>query len=607
MRTVQHFIRTGITRTMLLVVFCLAARLASAETVNAIWNSATDVPVTANGYTSTGNTVNFTLNFAPDTGTDLVVVRNTALDFIVGTFDNLINGQPVALSFGGTIYRFVANYYGGSGNDLVLVWASSRAFAWGKNTSGQLGDSTTTNRLLPVPVTTTGVLAGKTVVGLAPAYRHSLAVFSDGTVAAWGTNSYGQLGDNTTIAHLEPVAVNMGSGVSALYGKTVVAIAAGDSHSLALCSDGTVAAWGYNANGQLGNNTTNSSFVPVAVNADSGVSALYGKTAVAIAAGHGHSLALCSDGTVAAWGNNMWGQLGDNTTTNRSVPASVNTASGSALYAKTVVAIAAGGSHSLALCSDGTLAAWGKNGQGQLGDNTSGINRLVPVSVNKDSGSALYGKTVVAIAAGGDHSLALCSVGTVAAWGWNVNGELGDSSTMTQRNVPVAVNTNSGASALYGKTVLTVVACELHNLTLCSDGTVAAWGDDESGQLGDNTTAARRPVPVAVNITRLAIGQRLARVFNGPTCYHSLALVAAPPVSEITLTDPQTLTNGSFQFTFTNTPGAFFGVLAATNPALPLSNWTSITGLTEVSSGQFQFTDPQAANTLQRFYRVHSP
>jgi hypothetical protein len=86
-----------------------------------------------------------------------------------------------------------------------------------------------------------------------------------------------------------------------------------------------------------------------------------------------------------------------------------------------------------------------------------------------------------------------------------------------------------------------------------------------------------------------------------------LALMAAPPAPAITLTGAQTLTDGLFQFAFTNTPGAFFGVLAATNPALPLTNWTSLTGLTEVSPGQFQFTDPQATNSPQRFYRVRSP
>jgi alpha-tubulin suppressor-like RCC1 family protein len=608
MKAIEGFRPARVLVAVMLTALCLAARLASADTVNAIYNSATDVPVTTNSYTATGNTVNFTLNFAPAVGTDLIVVQNTGLDFIVGTFDNLAQRQAVALSYGGVTYRFVANYYGGSGNDLVLVWANNRVFGWGRNVYGQLGDNTITNRLVPVPVRTTVVLAGETVLALAAGGYHSLALCSDGTVAAWGDNGLGELGNNTTNTSLIPVAVSMDSGVSALYSKTVVAIAAGGSHSLALCSDGTMAGWGDNHYGQLGNNTTAQPNAPVAVNTDSGVSALYGKTVVGIAAGGFHSLALCSDGTVAAWGYNNYGQLGDNQLSEyrRIVPVAVNTASSvSALYGKTVVAIAAGAEHSLALCSDGTMAAWGENDYGQLGDNTT-TNRFAPVAVNTNSGvSALHGEKVVAIAAGAFHSLALCSNGTAVAWGDNYYGQLGDH-TLTERHVPVAVNTNSGVSALYGKTVVAVAASAFHSLALCSDATVAAWGNNTYGQLGDNTTT-NRLVPVVVNTTPLAASQRLAGIPSSSSAGHTLALVAAPPASEITMTGPQTLTNGSFQFAFTNTPGAFFGVLAATNPSLPWSNWTSLTGLTEVPPGQFQFTDPQATNNLRRFYRVRSP
>jgi alpha-tubulin suppressor-like RCC1 family protein len=333
-----------------------------AGTVNATYNSATAVPVTSNGYTATGNTVNFTLNFAPATGTDLTVVKNTGLIFIVGTFDNLTNGQMVALTYGGTTYPYVANYFGGTGNDLVLVWANNRPFGWGDNSDGELGDGTRTERLVPVPMTTTGLLAGKTVVGLAVGEYHTLVLCSDGSVAACGFNEAGQLGDNSTTRQILPVAVDTTAGVSALYGKKVVALAAGFEHNLALCSDGTVAAWGYNYSGQLGDNSTITRLVPVAVNTNAGLSALYGKKVVAVAACNDNSVALCSDGTVVTWGRNSYGQLGNGTTTHSLVPVAVNTNAGvSALYGKTVVRIASASGHGLALCSDGTLAAWGAN------------------------------------------------------------------------------------------------------------------------------------------------------------------------------------------------------------------------------------------------------
>src|ERR1039458_4748208 len=325
MKTTKPRILTRFPASAALAAFCCAARLASASTVNPVYNSATDVPVTAVGYTASGKTMNFTLNFAPITGTQLMVVNNTSLPFIQGTFDNLTNGQAVALNYGGNTYNFVANYYGGTGNDLVLVWANTRPFAWGSNSTGQLGDGSQMQRQLPVPVTATGVLAGKIVVSLAAGYAHSLALCSDGTVFAWGDNTYGQIGDNSTNSHNVPVAVDTDSGVSALSGKVVVGITAGLNHSLALCSDGTVAAWGFNRYGQLGDNTTRTRLAPVAVNTNSG-SALHGRTVVAIAAGFDHNLALCGDGTVAAWGRNLDGEFGNNTFgTQSSLPVAVST------------------------------------------------------------------------------------------------------------------------------------------------------------------------------------------------------------------------------------------------------------------------------------------
>jgi alpha-tubulin suppressor-like RCC1 family protein len=592
-----------------LAVLWLTPTFASAASVNAIWNSATDVPVTGNGYTATGNTISFTINFAPATGTDLMVVKNTGLDFIAGTFNNLSNGQMVALSYGGKTYPFVANYYGGNGNDLVLLWAASRPLAWGSDSDGQLGDGTAlTNRWLPVPVTTTGVLAGKTIVAFAAGYVHSVALCSDGTLAAWGNNYYyGQLGNNSSTNSPVPVAVNTQAGVSALYGKRVVAISAGFGYTLALCSDGTVATWGENGEGELGDGTTTNRPVPVLVNTTAGVSALAGKKVVAIAAGGYHNLALCSDGTLAAWGWNPAGQVGDGTTTDRHVPVLVNTAPGlSALAGKTVVAVAGGDDTSLALCSDGTVAAWGDGGDGELGNNSFN-NTNVPVAVDTSAGSALQGKTVVAIAAGSWHNLALCSDGTLAAWGIDFDGELGDNTTTgDDMPRPVAVNTAAGVSALYGKTVTSISANYLSSFALCSDGTLTGWGYNNEGEVGDNTTTQRN-VPVVVNASALAASQPFTRLLTAAEAWHTLTLAAAPPAAPIILAGARKLSDGSFQFGFTNQPGALFSALATANPALPLSDWSSLGAPAEISPGQFLFIDPQATNTPERFYRIRSP
>jgi len=284
---------------------------------------------------------------------------------------------------------------------LALCTDGSMA-AWGSNGSGQLGNGGTATSAEPVPVDQTGVLAGKTVVALAAGYSYSLVLCADGTLAAWGSNSNGALGDGNTANSSVPVLVNR-TGV--LAGKTVTAISAGGSSSaggnlsLAVCSDGTVAGWGLNGYGQLGNGGTTHSNVPVAVT-QSGV--LSGKTVVAAAAEYYSSVVLCSNGLIAAWGNNYSGQLGNSTNTNSSVPVLV-TQSG-VLSGKTVATIAAGHGHAFALCTDATLAAWGFNTYGQVGNNTL-VNSNAPVLVNT---SALRtSERFSAIRGGGNHSLAV--------------------------------------------------------------------------------------------------------------------------------------------------------------------------------------------------------
>ena len=501
--------------------------------VSAVFNAESDVGSIFNTLNAAGLTLDLTLNCAPTMGANLMVVKNTGTAYIQGSFSNVANGATVQLNFNGTTYPFIAWYYGGDGNDLVLLWPYTGLAAWGLNTSGQLGyDERTYALSVPVAVEQGGVLAGKTIVQVASGGEHTLALTSEGQVYAWGSNSYGQLGDNTTTSSAAPIAVNTASGISALFGKTVVAIATGGGHNLALCSDGTLAAWGWNGNGQLGDNTMADRSAPVAVNRVSGTSALFGKTVVTIAAGSGHNLALCSDGTLAAWGYNNYGQLGDGTLINRLVPAAVNRVSGtSALFGKTVAAISAGGEHNLVLCSDGMIAAWGRNNHGQLGDGST-TDRLVPVAVNTASGiSALFGKGVVAIAAGWGHNLALCSDGSLTAWGSNDNGALGDN-TWTDRFVPVAVNAASGVSALYGKAVVTIAAGSSHSLALSSDGAIAAWGSNSFGKLGDNRPWMSSPVPIAVNTVSgtsvLANRKVLSLGGLGGDVDHSTVIYGAP-------------------------------------------------------------------------------
>jgi len=194
---------------------------------------------------------------------------------------------------------------------------------------------------MPVAVSTGGALSGKVMVAVAAGNAHNLALCADGTAVAWRDNTFGQLGNNSTTQYNAPVVVNT-NGV--LAGKMVVAVAAGFAHSLALCSDGTLAAWGDNSYGQLGTGNNPPSLVPVAVNR-AGV--LAGKTINGIAAGSDHCLALTSDGKVVAWGWNGEGELGNNSTTDSNVTVAV--VSTGVLLGKTVTAVSAGQDHSLVL------------------------------------------------------------------------------------------------------------------------------------------------------------------------------------------------------------------------------------------------------------------
>lgn len=469
-----------------------------------------EAPLRVDGFSARGYPAVLALSRAPLPGSIFKVVDNTGLGFIHGTFSNLARGQRVALVFDGLEYDFVANYHGGDGNDLVLQWANTRAFAWGLNSRGQLGDGSTTRRLSPVATDESGVLSGKTVTAITGGSLHSLALCSDGSVAAWGYNSRGQLGNGSTTDRSKPVAVDFSDAAG-----EVVAISAGAFHSLALRADGRIAAWGYNNHGQLGTGNKVTYLRPVLVPA---AGALAGKQVVAVAAGSFQSFALCADGTVAAWGRNDAGELGDGTTTSTSLPVAVDRSG--ILAGKTVASIAAGQDHLLALCTDGTLVAWGNNRRGKLGNGTT-LDAPSPVAV--DISGLLSGKSVVDLAAGDSHSLVRCSDGTVAAWGSNQRFQLGNGSNLASR-VPVAVNFSTISA---GKTLASVSAGRNHNLARFRDGTLAAWGENTNGQLGNlSTTAASRPI--MVNLSATPPGSRAMFDASGPDAQHSLAVLGLP-------------------------------------------------------------------------------
>jgi len=400
-----------------------------------------------------------------DSGAQFTCVVTNAVGSATSNPATLTVRRPMAVAAGGE-------------HSLALK-TDGTVWAWGRNEYGQLGDGTRTDRFTPVQVKGPGGSDWLTdVQAVAAGGYHSLALKTDGTVWAWGRNNGGQLGDGTTTDRLTPVQV-VGPGGSDWL-TDVQAVAAGVGHSLALKTDGTVWAWGWNEFGQLGDGTTTNSSTPVQVVGPGGSGWL--TDVQAVAAKWGHSLALKTDGTVWAWGGNWCGQLGDGTTTNSSTPVQVVGPGGSG-WLTDVQAVAAGVEHSLALKTDGTVWAWGRNEYGQLGDGTT-TDRYMPVQVKGPGGSDRL-TDVKAVAARWDHSLALKTDGTVWAWGRNNSGQLGDGTT-TDRLTPVQV-VGPGGSGWF--TDVQAVAAGLHHsLALKTDGTVWAWGANWYGQLGDGTT-----------------------------------------------------------------------------------------------------------------------
>ncbi len=313
---------------------------------------------------------------------------------------------------------------------------------------------------------------------------HSLSVCSDSTVKAFGENATGQLGNGgNTDSNLPVTAIGL-TGIMAVSGG-------GDqleAHSLALKSDGSVWSWGSNIYGALGNGTTTNTNTPGQV--------LIMSDAIAIAAGGWHSAALKSDGTVWTWGWNVDGQLGDGSFTDRILPAKVNGLTD-------ITQIAAGTYHMMALKDDGTVWTWGDNVSGQIGDGTTN-DRTTPYQV--------AGLTnIVKINAGRFFSLAVKNDGTVWTWGENLYGQLGNGTT-TDSHVPVQVN---GLTVAVPAVVATGA---FHCMVLKTDGTIWAWGRNTYGNLGDNSVT-HRSTPVQMlnitNVTDMTAGTNFSLLVKG--------------------------------------------------------------------------------------------
>ncbi len=390
-----------------------------------------------------------------------------------------------------------------SGNvHACAVTTTGGVKCWGRNSHGQLGDGTVTNRVMPVDVSgltagVAGVSAGGShtcavstsgglkcwgsyrisyrttptdvdglttgVAAVAGGWQHICALTLSGGLECWGSNLYGQLGDGTTTDGATPTEVfGLATGVAA--------VSLGTYHTCALMVSGGVKCWGWNNAGQLGDGTPPHS----ATSTD--VVGLTDSVA-AISLGHEHSCAVTLSGGLKCWGRNSNGQLGDGTTTDRTRPVDV------AGLTSGVATVSLGHNHTCSSTTSGGARCWGRNSEGQLGDGST-ANQIMPVDV------AGLTNGVIAVSSGAGHTCAVTNESSLKCWGFNLYGQLGDG-TNVDRTTPVDVAglTSRLASVSLGGS---------HTCSVSISGRLKCWGFNSSGQLGDGTNTDRStPVDVA--------------------------------------------------------------------------------------------------------------
>ena len=322
-------------------------------------------------------------------------------------------------------------------NHTCSVDHDKKAHCWGEGANGALGNGSTSNKYTPVEIDMSGVLAGKTIKQISVGDWNTCAIASDDKVYCWGYGiSFGDLGNGTFSQSNVPVAVST-SGV--LAGKKIKQVSVGFENVCVVDSGGKAYCWGNGTHGTLGNGLTAISNVPVAVSM-SGV--LAGKTIKQISASDFHTCAIASDGEAYCWGGNTDGQLGNNSTNQSNVPVAVLPPQGSSypLGGQFKQISAEGGNRTCAIAYGDRAYCWGEGRYGGLGNNST-TNSRRPVAVSMSG--VLAGKTIKQISSGAYRTCVIASDNQIYCWGRNNHGQFGDGNTVDSL-VPTATSNGGG-------------------------------------------------------------------------------------------------------------------------------------------------------------------
>lgn len=408
-------------------------------------------------------------------------VRWTTIFALAG----LLMGWPGTVQAGGLTSDGVISVSAGQFTTCA-VRSGGTVWCWGSNKDGALGDGTLKNRSHPVQVVTGHGQPLTKAVAVSTGSGHSCVVRTSGDAWCWGYGFYGQLGTGNwsrpeTQRRAKPVWASPG-----VLFTGVKAISVGNEHTCAVRTDGTVWCWGFDSDGELGDGGTptysTSNGDPTQVRKHGG-GFLTDVTAVDL--GAFHSCARRADGTMWCWGWDREGQLGDETLGGpdhaRSRANEVLIAAGVPLT--DVRSISAGGQHTCAVLQDRTEHCWGWDNEGELGDGTNGDihnRRMYPVETAVGSGTLQH---IRVIGAGALNSCAAQMSGDVWCWGDDSAGEDADGTRVGIRTSPIKVQ-----STLWGDPdAREVTVGEEHACALMANGSVWCWGEDDHGQLGDGT------------------------------------------------------------------------------------------------------------------------